>query len=101
MLGRWHQVIADVGSIKRSLGQLIYGKLPVSTNEAAVECFDKAIEINPNRLRHYIELGRTYAHMGQSSDARRFITKGLAMPIAEKDDAEEKRHGRELLAMLP
>ena len=100
VLGRWHQVLADVGLIKRTLGQLIYGKLPESTNEEAVTCFEKAIEINPHRPRHYIELGRTYAQMGRSADARRLIAKGLAMPDVEKDDPEIKRRGRETLAKL-
>ena len=39
----------------------------------AVSCFQKAIEINPNRLMHYIELGQTYAQMGNIADARRLI----------------------------
>jgi tetratricopeptide (TPR) repeat protein len=101
VLGRWHQGIADVGVLKRTLGQFLYGKLPTSTNAEAVKCFEKAIEINPLRLRHYIELGRTYAHMGQYTDARRLITKGLGMPNAEKDDPEMKMRGHETLAMLP
>lgn len=101
VLGRWHQVLADVGLLKRTLGQLIYGKLPESTNEEAVACFEKAIEINSHRPRHYIELGRTYAQMGRSADARQFIEKGLAMPAVEKDDPEIKRRGQETLAKLP
>jgi tetratricopeptide (TPR) repeat protein len=74
--------------------------LPTSTNEAAVACFEKAIAINPNRLMHYIELGRTYAAMGKKDDARRLIAKGLAMPESDKDDTETKRAGRETLAKL-
>ena len=101
VLGRWHQITADIGAVKRALGGLLYGKLPTSTNEEAVKCFDKAIEINPKRLRHYIELGRTYASMGKTADARRLITTGLAMPDAEKDDPELKTKGREALAKLP
>ena len=101
VLGRWHQALANIGLIKRTLGQLLYGQLPTSTNEAAVACFQKAIDINPQRLRHYIELGRTYAQMGKSADARRFIEKGLAMPNTEKDDPDMKIRGRETLAALP
>lgn len=93
-------MVADVGAVKRALGGLFYGKLPTSTNEEAVKCFDKAIELNPNRLRHYIEFGRTYANMGKIADARRLIKKGLAMPDAEKDDPELKMKGRETLAKL-
>ena len=100
ILGRWHRGIAEVGGFKRAMGSLIYGKLPSSTNEAAVTCFEKAIAINPNRLMHYIELGRTYAAMGKNDDARRFIARGLAMADVEKDDPETKQRGRDTLAKL-
>ncbi len=101
VLGRWHQSLADVGAVKRALGSMIYGKLPVTTNEAALTCFEKAIAINPNRLRHHIELGRTYAKMGQTPAARRSIEKGMAMRSTEKDDPEMKQRGRDMLASLP
>lgn len=101
VLGRWHQALANVGSAKRALGGIFYGKLPTTTNEAAVACFDKAIAINPNRLRHYIELGRTYAQMGKTTEAQRFINKGMSMPNIEHDDPELKQRGREALAKLP
>lgn len=101
VLGRWHQALANIGSAKRALGGIIYGKLPTTTNEAAVACFDKAISINPNRLRHYIELGRTYAQMGKTTEAQRFIKKGISMPNLEHDDPELKQRGREALARLP
>jgi hypothetical protein len=61
---------------------------------------DRTIEINPNRLMHYIELGLTYAQMGKGSDARDQIAKGLAMPNVDNDDPEIKRRGRDALAHL-
>ena len=100
VLGRWHMALADVPAFERSLAQFAYGKLPESTYEEAARCFEKAIELNPNRLMHYIELGRVYAHMGRTADARIFITKGLAMRDTEKDDPETKRQGQELLANI-
>lgn len=100
ILGRWHRAVAEVGGVKRAFGSLVYGALPSSMNEAAVACFEKAIAINPTRLMHHIELGRTYAQMGKKDDARRLIAKGLAMPDVEKDDPETKRNGREALAKL-
>ncbi len=101
VLGRWHQGLANVTGLKRALGDIIYGSLPKSTNAQAITCFDKAIAINPHRLRHFIELGRTYAQMGDAATARRFIEKGMAMPNTEKDDPEIKVRGREALALLP
>jgi tetratricopeptide (TPR) repeat protein len=101
VLGRWHQGIADVSPAKRALAQVIYGEvLPQSTYEEAAQCFQKAIELNPNRLMHYIELGRVYAQMGRTEEARRLITKGLSMQDTEKDDPDTKREGQEALAKL-
>ncbi len=100
VLGRWHTNMAGVSAVKRALAQIVYGNLPVATNEAAVRCFEKAIELNPKRLMHYIELGRTYAQMGRKAEARKFITKGLAMAETEKDDPETKNRGREVLSKL-
>jgi tetratricopeptide (TPR) repeat protein len=101
VLGRWHMALADVNAFERAMAQFVYGKLPESTYQDAARCFEKAIELNPNRLMHYIELGRVYAYMGRIGDARTFITKGLAMRDTEKDDPETKRQGQELLAKLP
>jgi tetratricopeptide (TPR) repeat protein len=101
VLGRWNKVLADVNGLQRAVGSLLFGELPTGSNVEAVSCFQKAIEINPNRLMHYIELGQTYAQMGKTADARRLIAKGLAMPDIEKDDPETKRRGRETLAKLP
>jgi Flp pilus assembly protein TadD len=100
ILGRWYVTMADIGTIKRTLANLVYGKVPEATNEEAVACFQKAIKLNPKRLMHYIELGRTYAQMGREDDARRSIEKGLAMQDTEKDDPETKEKGREILAKL-
>jgi tetratricopeptide (TPR) repeat protein len=101
VLGRWHKGFADINAAKRALAQLFYGEaLPASTYEEAAKCFEKAIVLNPNRLMHYIELGRVYAQMGRTEEARRFITEGLAMRNTEKDDPETKRQGQEVLTQL-
>ena len=106
VLGRWNRVLADTSLPKRMLASLFFGsissggKLPTGTNEEAVKCFEQAIKINAKRPMHYIELGRTYAQMKRTADARSSIEKGLAMPDTEKDDPETKSQGREVLAKL-
>lgn len=101
VLGRWHLSVANISGVRRSIGEAVYGKLPVSTNAEALTCFNKAIALNPGRLRHHIELGRTYAQMGNDADARKSLEKGLKMPNKEKDDYELKAVGKEALADLP
>ncbi|HET9367646.1 MAG TPA: tetratricopeptide repeat protein [Candidatus Udaeobacter sp.] len=100
ILGRWNRVLANVSVVKRVLAKALYGDLPVTTNEAAEKCLLKAIEINPNRLMHYIELGRIYAQMGRKEEARKYIQKGMAMPNKEKDDPEMKEIGKQTLQKL-
>ncbi|MEP6670767.1 MAG: tetratricopeptide repeat protein [Chthoniobacter sp.] len=100
ILGRWYLALADVSGVKRALAQIAYGKLPPARYEDAVRCFEKAIELNPNRLMHHIELGRTYMQMGRTTEARKCLAKGLSLPNTEKDDPETKDLGRELLGKL-
>jgi tetratricopeptide (TPR) repeat protein len=100
VLGRWNRVLAEVSSAKRFVAGLIYGQLPKGSYEEAERAMKKAIALNPNRLMHYIELGRIYSQMGRKEEARQFINKGLTMPDTEKDDPETKQRGRETLAKL-
>lgn len=100
VLGRWYFNMANVGTVKRALAQVAYGKLPGASNDEALRCFEKAIELNPTRLMHYVELGCTYAEMGRAVEARKFISKGLAMAETEKDDPETKSKGRAVLEKL-
>lgn len=100
VLGRWYLALADLSRVERAWARVAYGKLPPAKYKDAVRCFEKAIVLNTNRLMHYIELGRTYAQMGRAADARKFITKGLAMPETEKDDPESKNLGRQILKKL-
>ncbi len=100
MLGRWHQAVSDMSTLTRGVAQMVYGSIPAASNEEAVKCFKKAIALNPGRLVHYVELGRTYAQMGRKDEAKAEITKGLAMPNKEKDDPETKARGKAALAKL-
>ena len=100
MLGRWHQALADVGGVTRLVAKVVYGELPAASNDEAVRCFEKSIALNPGRLIHFVELGRTYAQMGKKQEAKQLINKGLAMPNREKDDPETKQRGRKTLQTL-
>ena len=100
ILGRWNRVLAEISGAKRFLAGMIYGQLPKGSYEEAERDIKKAIDINPKRLMHYVELGRIYADMGRKEEARELINKGLGMPDTEKDDPETKQRGRETLAKL-
>ncbi len=98
LLGRWHQELANIGIATRALAKVIYGGLPAASNEEAVKCFQKAMALNPKRLLHVVELGRTYALMGQEENAKKYLKEGLAMAETDKDDPETKARARVSLA---
>jgi len=100
LLGRWHQSLANIGGTTRVLASIIYDGLPAASNEEAVACFKKAAALNPKRLVHVVELGRTYQMMGRKDEARRYLEMGLAMPNREKDDADTKQRGRASLKQV-
>lgn len=100
MLGRWHQALAEVGGVTRAMASLVYGGLPAASLEESERCLKKAVELNPDRLVHQVELGRTYAQMGRKEEATKYLQKGLSMPNKEKDDPETKERGRYTLTTL-
>lgn len=97
VLGRWYQGLAEVDPLHRTLAQAL-GGLPPATYQDAATCFEKAIQLNPNRPMHYIALGMVYVEMGKKEEGCRMIQKGLAMQNTEKDDPELKQEGQEVLA---
>ena len=100
VLGAWNYELANLNSVLRAIAQLIYGKLPNASNEAAVENFKKAIELNPRRLANFVELGRAYAALGQEDEARTALEKGLSLPNRQRDDPETKNRARAALKKL-
>lgn len=100
ILGRWNLNLAEVNSVSRAVAQMLYGNLPKGSYDQAATCFQKAIELNPRRLMHYIELGRTYSELGRKEEAKKMIRHGLALPNTEKDDPETKEKGRAILEKL-
>lgn len=100
MLGRWHQEMAGIGGATRLLAKVVYGEVPEGSYKEALNHFAKARAINPNRLIHQLEYGRTLAMMGREAEAKTEINKGLAMQNRDADDAESKTRARATLGKL-
>lgn len=100
ILGRWHYEVATLNTALRAIAQAVYGNLPDASLEQAAELLERAIRTGPPRVVHHIELGRTYAALGRTDEARTQLQKGLSLPSREKDDEETKARGRQTLASL-
>lgn len=101
VLGRWNYELANFSAPLRFLAAAVYGKLPDASNERAAECFEKAVALQPDRVIHRVELGRTYAALGRNQDAVAELKKGLELPSREKEDSESKARAKAALRALP
>ena len=100
VLGRWNREVANLSWFLRAAAKIIYGGLPSASNEDAVKNFDIAIDLRPDRMLHYFELGVTYKELGEKAYAREAFEKCLSMDVAERQDVGRQEDSREFLKKL-
>jgi tetratricopeptide (TPR) repeat protein len=100
ILGAWNYEMASISPFLRAVAKVVYGGLPPASMQQAEAFFQKAVELDPKKVSHRIELGRTYAALNKKELAREEISKGLSLPVREKDDPNTKLRGRDTLTKL-
>ena len=96
-LGRWHRRLDEIGGAKRLFGSLIYGSIPKGTFEESAVALEKAVELNPDLVVHYLELGRTYYALKKYDKAAEAFQKCLDLPkSSSKDDMYKEEAEAEL-----
>ena len=99
VLGRWHQGVANVSGMLKALAKVVYGGLPPASNEEAVRCMKKAIELAPQRLIHHSELARIYKGMGKPELAAREWQTILDLAVRDKGDEKDLAEARQELQL--
>ena len=97
VLGRWHSGVANVSGVLKLMAKLVYGGMPVASNEEAVKCLKKAAELAPQRIIHRSELARVYQLMGKKELAEKEWKVVLALPALDKEDEKDQAQAREAL----
>ncbi len=92
--GRWHFEIANLNPLLRLVAEVVYGKVPIASNEEAVRSLRRAVELEPNNALFHAELGRAYLVTGQADDARRELEKSLTLPRRNRDDADAQARAK-------
>lgn len=100
VLGRWHYGMAELGVTARWVARMLYGGLPPASLDEGVAHLQRATELDPGELNHWIELGFAYAAAGRTDEARAAWRRGLAMPDRTNHDPGAKRRTREALAAI-
>jgi tetratricopeptide (TPR) repeat protein len=99
-LARWHREVANLSWVLRAAARVIYGGLPPASNEDSERLFLRAIQLEPDNIAHYLELGKTYLEMNAPVQARPMLERAVALPATRPDDPEWQQEARDLLARL-
>ena len=97
VLGCWHSGVANVNGMLKLLAKMVYGGMPPASNEEAVKCLKKAIEIAPQRMMHHSELARAYQLMGQKEQADKEWKFVLTLPAQDKEEESDQADARTAL----
>ena len=100
VLGVWNYELARLSPLLRALARAVYGAVPPASFQAARDYLLQAAQLAPARVAHRVELGRTYAALGEKDLARQELVLALSLPDREKDDPESKRRARAALQEL-
>jgi tetratricopeptide (TPR) repeat protein len=101
VLGRWNRKLANLSWVEKTFANIFLGGVPKeASNENAAACFQKAIELNPTHINHYLELGITYDMMGEKDNAKSAFQKCLDLPKSDSDDDTYKKEAEERLKKL-
>jgi tetratricopeptide (TPR) repeat protein len=96
-LGRWNRRMDEIGGAKRFFGSLIYGSIPKGSFADSEKWLRKAIELHPEYVNHYLELGRTLVALKKYSEATQSFEKAIDLPkTTSKDDVLKADAKKEL-----
>jgi tetratricopeptide (TPR) repeat protein len=101
VLGRWNRKLANLSWIERGFANIFLGGVPKeASNENAVDCFLKALDLKPGYINHHLELGKTYEMMDLEDKAREEYQKCLDLPKTASEDDTYKQEAKTLLENL-
>lgn len=100
VLGRWHYEVSELGATARFFVRLVYGGLPPASTSEAVAHLERATQLEPDELNHWLDLGFAYLAARDSAKARIAWLRGLGMPSRSKHDNPAKERTREAFAKL-
>lgn len=100
ILGCWQQNVANLSGLLKFFAKVFFGEKLKGSNEEAVKYFERAIELDPNHIEHYLELAKTYEFMKEEELMEEPLKKILELSDVEEDDPEFKEEAEEMLKKL-
>ena len=79
VLARWNFEMTQLNPILKGIAELLFGQIPPASQEKALEDFQKATELAPNKMIHHFCYGEALAKIGRKEEARAEYQKVLRL----------------------
>lgn len=102
VLGRWHAEVMRLSAATRFLARTFLGGAVLSEAswDSAVANMEQAVELNPERIIHRLDLAEIYLDVGREADARVQLERIAHLTPRDPGDPEYQRRAAERLESL-
>lgn len=104
ILGRWHRSIAGFNFVEKGMINTFFGGVPEGGSyKDAIDCFSKAVLLEPIYMLHKFELAQTYYERAEGDDyilCKIWCKKVLEMKPRDQDDTLTQQKAKELLSKV-
>jgi tetratricopeptide (TPR) repeat protein len=101
VLARWHRKISNLSWIEKKFANIFLGGIPSDASmDKAVEYFQKAIELNPSYINHYLELGITFKMLKKWDEAKAALKKALELTAVSPRDKKYQKEAKKLFEKI-
>ena len=100
LMGRWHYNIANLAWYEKTIANTIYAKIPEGSFDEAIKYFIDAMEANPEDIRHYLWLAKSYYAKSKNKDAKLVLEQAKRLPTKNDSDVLLMKQVEELYKKL-
>ena len=96
-MGRWHYNVADLSWFERTIASAVYATPPKGSFDEAIDYFKKAKDANPEDIRHYLWLVKSYNAKGEDKKPKEILSQAMSLHINSNSDQILKNEVKALL----
>ncbi len=101
VLGRWNYKVDNLNFAERLAANVLFGGLPKgASTQKAIQCYEKAISLNPNIIMYYYSLAEAYHTTHQDHKSIETINELLKLPNKSPDDPGYKKGAEKLMRKI-
>jgi tetratricopeptide (TPR) repeat protein len=87
ILGKWNLSLAQLSWIEKLACNVLFGGVPKGASlKNAIDCFDRAIALQPDCILFHYNRALAYYYLGNFPEARGSLNRAFALPQREPDD---------------